>query len=135
MYAFTRHCMLELCHCLVRYMMFCGAQAPGMCLQEVEVYVSKIKAAGGHATVHVYPGEGHAFMNSEPDSFKRMDSKLRHIMLFSVAYCLNHSTVACQPVNVTEQPSLSPYQESLCLLPAPHPLLMISLTLIRGRLN
>ncbi|CAK0782813.1 hypothetical protein CVIRNUC_006008 [Coccomyxa viridis] len=42
--------------------------------KEVEEYVGKIKAAGGHATVHVYPGEGHAFMNSDPDSFKRMDT-------------------------------------------------------------
>ena len=77
---------LQVRHCLVPCVMFCGAQAPVVCLQEVEEYVSKIKAAGGHATVHVYPGEGHAFMNSDPDSFKRMDSKLHHIMLFSVAY-------------------------------------------------
>lgn len=25
--------------------------------------------------VYVYEGEGHAFMNSDPDSFKRMDSE------------------------------------------------------------
>ena len=70
-----------------------------MSLQEVEEYVSKVKAAGGNATVHVYPGEGHAFMNSDPDSFKRMDSELRHIMLLSVAYCLHNQHCglsACQ---------------------------------------
>ncbi len=44
-------------------------------MQEVEEYVEKIKAGGGNATVHVYPGEGHAFMNSDPDSFKRMESE------------------------------------------------------------
>lgn len=44
-------------------------------MQEVEEYVEKIKAGGGDATVYVYPGEGHAFMNSDPDSFKRMESK------------------------------------------------------------
>ncbi|CAL5220211.1 g2187 [Coccomyxa viridis] len=42
--------------------------------KEVEEYVEKIKAGGGNATVHVYPGEGHAFMNSDPDSFKRMET-------------------------------------------------------------
>ena len=81
MYAFPQHCMLQICSCIVPDAMFCEAQAPVICLQEVEEYVGKVKAAGGHATVHVYPGEGHAFMNSDPDSFKRMDSKLCHIML------------------------------------------------------
>ena len=56
-------------------------------VQEVEEYVEKIKAAGGHATVYVYPGEGHAFMNSDPDSFKRMDSEPPlHCALFADAY-------------------------------------------------
>ena len=66
-----------------------------MCLQEVEEYVSKIKAAGGHATVHVYPGEGHAFMNSDPDSFKRMDSESCHSVLLLVAHAVPDSNVAC----------------------------------------
>ncbi|BDA45824.1 hypothetical protein COCOBI_07-6110 [Coccomyxa sp. Obi] len=39
---------------------------------DVEKYVGQIKAAGGDATVYVYPGEGHAFMNSRPDSIERM---------------------------------------------------------------
>lgn len=44
--------------------------------QDVEKYVGQIKATGGDATVYVYPGEGHAFMNSRPDSIERMKSKL-----------------------------------------------------------
>ena len=60
----------------------------GWCAQEVEEYVDKVKAGGGDATVYVYPGEGHAFMNSDPDSFKRMDSE----PLFNM-HCLEMSTL------------------------------------------
>ena len=44
-------------------------------MQTVTAYVDKIKAAGGSASVFVYPGEGHAFMNSGEDIKKRMKSK------------------------------------------------------------
>ena len=37
--------------------------------------MESIQKSGGHATVFVYPGEGHAFMNSDPDSYKRMESE------------------------------------------------------------
>ena len=50
-------------------------------MQEVEEYVEKIEAGGGQAMTCVYPGEGHAFMNSDPDSFKRMDSEALYILL------------------------------------------------------
>ena len=45
--------------------------------------MNKIKSDGGDATVYVYPGEGHAFMNSDPDSFKRMKSESFSLVLWS----------------------------------------------------
>lgn len=55
-------------------------------MQEVEEYVEKIKAGGGQAMIYVYPGEGHAFMNSDPDSFKRMESEA----LYNLHYIVLH---------------------------------------------
>ena len=44
-------------------------------MQTVTGFVDKIKGAGGSASVYVYPGEGHAFMNSGEDIIKRMKSE------------------------------------------------------------
>ena len=66
-------------------------------MQEVEEYVEKIKAGGGNATVYTYPGEGHAFMNSDPDSFKRMESE-PHAPSPECKLCLTHSEL-CQELH------------------------------------
>lgn len=68
-------------------------------VQEVEEYMSKVKAG----TVHVYQGEGHAFMNSKADSFKRMDSEaLLHISpllaVDSSICCLTQLHRLCVPL-------------------------------------
>ena len=43
--------------------------------QEVKKFVEEIKAAGNAvAELYEYPGEGHAFMNKDPDSIERMKS-------------------------------------------------------------
>jgi acetyl esterase/lipase len=70
--------------------------------------VDDINAAGGHAQVFVYPGQGHAFMNSDPDSLKRMKSMslilLRlQILPFSAPLdCDLQVTTSNLPCNCTE---------------------------------
>lgn len=48
------------------------------CAQDVKKFVEEIKAAGGHAELYLYQGEGHAFMNAKPDSLERMQSAPLH---------------------------------------------------------
>lgn len=44
-------------------------------MQTVSGFVDKINAAGGNAKVFVYPGEGHAFMNSGEKIKEKMKSE------------------------------------------------------------
>ena len=48
-----------------------------LALQEVKKFVEDIKGAGNAvAELYEYQGEGHAFMNKDPDSIERMKSAL-----------------------------------------------------------